>query len=106
MVESAAQCKENYMNREMVTSPEICADICRGRSEMFIYGTTESGKQEACNDKEGIKECECYCAFSTNYHSCLKQEYSSSFNLYAFKTGEKIKSLGASRCLFVDSSVF
>lgn len=66
-----------------VTSPEACANACRGTSQMFLYGTNEFGGT-GCAENVG---CECHCSLQTENYRCRKTVKNLRLNLYAFKEG-------------------
>ena len=60
-----------------------CADACRGKSSMFVYGTG----WRCDTDEQG---CECYCETASRDEECtgsIKEH--EKFNLFAFHTRGK-----------------
>ena len=70
--------KEEYIGQ--MFSAEACADGCRGKSQLFVFGTNKFGKSQC----EG-RTCACYCEFETKDFKCLISVDAPGYNLYAFK---------------------
>ena len=59
-----------------------CADACRWKTSMFIYGTNEYNEARC----EGNK-CQCYCETDSHEEECTGTlQENKGYNLYAFHT--------------------
>ena len=58
----------------------VCADRCRGFTDMFVFGTNKNNKCK--NDK-----CKCYCETASKGQECTSgYKNDPGYNLYAFTT--------------------
>ena len=71
------ECSGAETSRASLSSIEECAKHCNGKSEMFIYGRTETAR---CSD-DG--KCICICETEARNGSCSEID-NSGFNLYKY----------------------
>ena len=60
-------------------SPEACGAVCRGKSDMFTYGTSAFGDPDSCNERG----CRCNCQLETTNDFCKEDADQDGYNLYA-----------------------
>ena len=80
LVAFRAECDGAEINKDYFHNIEECAEACRGKSEMFIFGTNEYGSIRCKN-----KVCSCFCEDDTSNFKCNKQKGHNGYNLYAFQ---------------------
>ena len=84
MAEEKARCEGPKKENEKKETIEECANMCRGVSSMFIYGTNDYGNRGCFIDGAGTG-CMCLCELSSVEGKCNKVE-DEKFRLYRYKT--------------------
>ena len=77
MVAEHTQCKGTENNEGKMNSIDECANACRKKSSMFVFGTNDYGKN-GCNNQG----CECYCETGAKADGTCKTVKNNGYRLY------------------------
>lgn len=85
IAEVVARGMECYGTEYFVGKVDIdtCADLCKRRTSMFIFGTVFFGESEQCDEATG--KCSCFCETAAASDGTCKQMKSTYYDLYKFK---------------------